>query len=73
MGSPVVPILADTFLVHFEKNCLQNCPSEFTPYYYRRYIDDILVLFTSPQNLEAFRNFLNGLHANISFMIEGEK
>ena len=29
----------------------------------------IFVLFTSPKHLEAFQNFLNGRHANISFTI----
>ena len=48
---------------HFEMNWLQNCPSDFKPYYYRRYVDDIFVLFTSQQHLKAFRNFLNGRHA----------
>ena len=65
MGSPLDPILANAFLVHFGKNWLQNCPSDFKPCYYRRYLDDILVLFTSPQNLEVFRNSLNGRHANM--------
>ena len=41
-------------------------------HYYRRYVD-IFVLFTSPKHLEAFRNFLNGRHANLSFTIEREK
>ena len=35
--------------------------------------DDIFVLFTSPKHLEAFRNFLSGRHANMSFTIEHEK
>ena len=73
MGSPLGPTLANAFLVHFEKNWLRNCPSDFKPHYYRRYVDDIFVLFTSPRHLEAFRNFLNGRHANLSFTIEREK
>ena len=72
MGSRLGPTLPNAFLLHFEKNWLQNCPSDFKPYYYWRYID-IFVLFTSPQHLEAFQNFLNGRHANISFTIESEK
>ena len=72
MGSPLDPKLANTFLVHFEKNWLQNCPSDFKPYYYWYYVD-IFVLFTSPQHLEAFQNFLNGRHGNMSFTIESEK
>ena len=73
MGSPLGPTLANNFLVHFEKNCLRNCPSDFKPHYYRRYVDDIFVLFTSPKHLEAFHIFLNGRHANLSFTIEREK
>ena len=73
MGSPLGPTLAIAFLVHFEKNWLQNCPSDFKTYYYRRYVDDIYVLFNSTLHLEAFRNFLNGRHANMSFTIESEK
>ena len=64
--------LANVFLVHFEKNWLQNCPSDFKPHYNRRYVD-IFVLFTSPKHLEAFRNFLNGRHPNMSFAMEHEK
>ena len=69
MGSLLGPTLANAFLVHFEKNWLQNCPSDFKPHYYRQYVDDIFVLFTSPKHLEAFRNFLNGRHANMEFTI----
>ena len=72
MGSPLGPTLANTLLVHFEKDWLQNCPSDIKPYYCRRYVDFVFVLFTSPQHLEAFRNFLNGRHANIPFTIESK-
>ena len=54
MNSPLDPTLANAFLLHFEKNWLQNCPSDFRPYYYRLYVDDNFVLFTSPQHLESF-------------------
>ena len=49
MGSPLGPTLANVFLVHFEKNWLQNCPSDFKPHSYRRYVNDIFVLFISPK------------------------
>ena len=45
----------------------------FLAHYYRRYVDDIFVLFTSAKHLEAFRSFLNGRHANMSFTTEREK
>ena len=53
MGSPLRPTLARAFQVHFEKNWLQNFPSDLKPHYYRRYVDDIFVLFTSQKHLEA--------------------
>ena len=31
MGSPLGLTLANTFLVHFEKNWLQNCPFDLKP------------------------------------------
>ena len=73
MTWPLGPTLANAFLVHFEKNWLQNYPSHFKPHYYRWDANDIFVLFTSPKHLEAFRNFLNGRHANMSFTTEREK
>ena len=73
MGLPLDPTLANAFLVHFEKNSLQSCPSDFKPHYYWPYVDYIFVLFTSPKHLEAFRNFLNGRHANMPLTIEREK
>ena len=57
MGSPLGPTLANAFLVHFEKNWLQNCPSDFKPYYYRRYVDDIfcfIYLTTISRSLPKF-------------------
>ena len=73
MGSLLGPTLANAFLVIFENNWLQNCPSDFKSHCYRRYLDDIFVLLTSPKHLEAFRNFLNGLHANMSFTFQCRK
>ena len=73
MGSPLGHTVANAFLVHFEKNWLQNYPSDFKPHYYRRYADDIFVLFTSPKYLEAFLNFLNGQDASMSFTFQCEK
>ena len=71
MGSLLGPTQANAFLVHFEKNWLQNYSSDFKSHDYRRYVDDIF-LFTSPKHLKAFRNFLNGRHANMSFAIESQ-
>ena len=31
ISSPLGPTLGNAFLVHFEKNWFQNCPSDFKP------------------------------------------
>ena len=73
MGSPLVPTMANAFLVYFEKNWIQNCPPDFKPCYCRQYVDDIFVFFTSPKHLESFQNFVNLRHANMSSTTESEK
>ena len=52
MGSPLGPTLANAFLCHFEKNWLENCPLEFRPKFYKRYEDDIFVLFSSQDEVK---------------------
>ena len=42
MGSPLGPSLANTFLTHYEQIWLNDCPDEFKPVYYKRYVDDYL-------------------------------
>ena len=60
--SPVGAALANAFLLQFEKNWVQNCPSDLKPHYNCRCVDDIFVLFSSSKPLEPFRNFLNCQH-----------
>ena len=72
MGSPLGPSLANAFLAHYEQVWLDDCPEEFKSAYYKRYVDDILVLFRSPHHLEKFNEYLNTKHANINFTSEKE-
>ena len=72
MGSPLGPTLANVFLYYHEKIWLQNCPSEFKPVIYRRYVDDTFLLFRSKHHIEKFRNYLNRQHKNIKFTSETE-
>ena len=48
LGSPLGPTLANSFLAHFEKNWLQNCPCDFKSRGYWRYADDIYFCFIYP-------------------------
>ena len=40
MGSPLGPHLANIFMNHMEKKWLEECPIQFKPVLYRRYVDD---------------------------------
>ena len=72
MGSPLGPILANIFLSHHEENWLNKCPIEFKPSFYRRYVDDILVLFEPPESAHTFREYMSSKHQNINFTVEQE-
>ena len=72
MGSAIGPTLANVFLCYHEKIWLQNCPSEFKPIIYRRYVDDTFLLFRSKHHIEKFRNYLNRQHKIIKFTSETE-
>ena len=58
MGSPLGATLANAFLCFHEQVWLKKCPDQFKPVYYKRYADDIFVLFRSPDHLEKFKNYL---------------
>ena len=53
MGSPLGRTLSNAFLVYHDKNWLEHCPVEYTPLYYRRYVD-IFVSFNSAKHLKRF-------------------
>ena len=72
MGSPLGPTLANAFLCFYEKQWLQQCPTDCKPSFFRRYVDDIFVLFSSQKQVESFKSFLNSRHPNIKFTSEIE-
>ena len=55
MGSLLGPALANIFMCSFESKWLRDCPNDFKPVFYRCYIDDIFVLFSSPDH--AYNSF----------------
>ena len=72
MGLPHSPTLANLFLSHHESIWLDNCPLNFKPVLYRRYVDDCFLLFRKPSHVNKFLNFLNSKHQNIKFTCELE-
>ena len=67
MGSPLGPTIANVFLSFYEFECLEQCPKEFKPDFYRKYVDNIFLLFESAEHLSKFRVYLNTCHPNMSF------
>lgn len=72
MGLPHSPAFANIFLAHHEKIILEQCPMQFRPIFYRRYMDDTFVLFKDKSHATKFLNFINQHHPNILFTMETE-
>ena len=71
MGSPLGPTLANIFMCHFEETFLKNA-TVGKPRFYRRYVDDILLGFSEPADIDTFWQYYNSRHDNIKFTIEYE-
>ena len=67
-GSHLGPLLANIFLSHHEENWLNKCPIKFKPRFYRSYVDDIFVLFESPESADSFRENMSSKQ-NINFTV----
>ena len=72
MGSPLGPLLGNIFPSHPEHKWLDNCPTQFKPAYYKRYVDDSFILFKSKDHIIPFLNFLNSQNPCIKFTYEVE-
>ena len=65
MGSPLGPTHANAFLCH-------SLPIHFKPIIYKRYVDDIFVLFSSKEHLQLFVDYVNKQHKCLKFTSEAE-
>ena len=72
LGSPLGPLFANIFLSFHEKSWLADCPSVFKPIFYRWYVDDCFLIFTSCDHVTPFLSYLNSKHPNIQFTHELE-
>ena len=72
MGSPLGPTLANIFLNFHENIWLLECPLDFKPIFYRRYVDDTFLIFKSKAHIPLFLQYLNIKHQNIQFTSELE-
>ena len=55
-----------------EQLFLDQCPSDFKPLFYKRYVDDTFVLFKEPAHAQMFLDFINNFHDNIDFTMDPE-
>jgi hypothetical protein len=72
MGSPLGPTMANAFLAFHERKWLADCPSEFRPVLFRRYVDDCFVLFRHESHADLFLQYLNLCHPSMQFTVESE-
>ena len=72
MGSCLGPLFANAFLCSRETSWLDNCPSNFKPLYYRRYVDDLFLIFNNDFEVDQFLGYMNKQHNNIKFTCERE-
>ena len=70
MGSPLSPTLSNVFLCHYEKNWFNEHLPQFKPVVYRRYVDDIFVLFKSKEHLKLFVNYMKSKHNSIKLPLK---
>ncbi|XP_065651024.1 uncharacterized protein LOC136079229 [Hydra vulgaris] len=72
MGSPLAPILANIFVGYHLQTWVNNC-SFTAPFFYKRYVDDIIAIFNSEYEAQEFFKRLNKQHKNLKFTMEKEQ
>ena len=72
MGLPLGPTLANIFMCFHEVSWLADCPLEYKPIFYNRYIDDTFLIFKHPSHAGLFFDYLNLKHPSIKFTMELE-
>ena len=56
-----------------EYSWINNCPNNFKPLFYHRYMDHIFILFRDKLHIPLFLNYLNRQHSSINFTMETEE
>ena len=72
MGNPLGPVFADILLSHYEVIWLNDCPPEFKPIFYRRYVDDTFLAFKTKDHIQQFHNYVNVKHHSLKFTYDIE-
>jgi hypothetical protein len=65
MGSPISSALVHTFLQYFEEIMVKHWMEMGEITYYRRYVDDIIIIIISNQNTiteDSLSSYMNNIH-----------
>ena len=73
IGYRLGPALTNIFMWSFETEGLRDCLNYFRLFFYRRYIDYILVPFSSPDHACEFRRYFPSKNPTINISIWKEK
>lgn len=74
MGSVFAPSAAILFMNHFEQHFILN--PNVNPFFqhiekFYHFIDDVFCIYSDPESIDNFLNWLNTLHSSIKFTISG--
>ena len=67
MGSPLGPLLANTFMCSIEEKLEER---NELPSFYKRYVDDTFTIMPNLSEANAFLVTLNSCHENLNFTME---
>ena len=67
MGSPLGPLLANTFMCSIEEKLEER---NELPSFYKRYVDDTFTIMPDLNKANAFLDKLNSCHENLNFTME---
>ncbi|CAF0891263.1 unnamed protein product [Didymodactylos carnosus] len=71
MGAPLAPLMAELFMQGYERKHMGKL-KDIGVKYWRRYVDDTIVLLKLEETAENVAQFLNKLHPSIKFTFEEE-
>ena len=75
MGSNLGSVVANTYMNFFEKMAFRSAVSSSVtpPYFWIRYVDDVLGIFHDEEHIQPFLDFINTLRISIQFTLEIEE
>lgn len=71
MGSSFSPDVANLFMANLEDNYIFNVRNPFcdTIFFFVCFIDDIFCVYSDPDSVHSFVEWLNGIHPSIKFTL----